>query len=83
MFLGDSNDQGDIRDNVINYSQILDWFFTERVRLFIGCTILWVQCGIDIDKSLLCYVIELTAHDLAKLKDARGLCELSVKAVLG
>lgn len=72
------------RSNVINNPHITDWFFTQRLELFIKH---WLYNSLDADWHW--YRFEYQArgsihcHGVAKLKNDPGLCKLSDIALKG
>lgn len=77
--------QDEIRDNVVSYPHLLDWFFTQRVESFVkhwlydilGATWHWYRYEFTVLRGA------IHCHGLAKLDNDPNLCELGTKATKG
>ena len=75
----------EVRQNVISYPHILDWFFTVRTEAFVrywlyntlGAEWHWYRFEFSVLRGA------IHCHGLAKLKSNPNLCELNSKAVDG
>ena len=85
LFSSSDCSSDELRQNVLNNPNVLDWFFTQRTESFVknwlqnslGATWHWYRYEYAVQRG------SIHCHGVAKLKDDPGLCQLTKIALKG